>query len=438
MTTINASLFISGTTEPLVGYIRVITESLFADVLGNLNVPVAKDFILEAGAVSFDLDPSDIAKVSYRFQIWQLVPDTTTTDPEGVVTPVVVPDILLKEFAAIIPYSATALRFADLAVQAGVRYDQQDAALLTLSRYLQTSDTFWQALIQQVWNLKGDWDSAQYYKRGDVVVFNGSAYQYIQAIASVGNLPTNVAYWRLLVSKGDTGTGTDGNDTAYGVSWNGSLDAPSRNAVYNKVQTLATNSQLATYAPSADPVLTGNPTAPTQTTGNRSTRLATTAFVGAEVDLIGQVPVGGIIAWITNSAPNKWILCDGRAISRTTYSALYVFIGTTYGAGDGSTTFNVPDYRGRVPVGRDTSTLQGKANRVLASWGDTLGLSGGTETYTLTIPNLPTGNYFVYVPSGGNAAVPVGTTSISHNGTSTPFSIMQPGLTINWIMYTGV
>ena len=46
-----------------------------------------------------------------------------------------------------------------------------------------------------------------------------------------------------------------------------------------------------------------------------------------------------------------WLLCDGAAVSRTTYSALYQAIGTAYGGGDGSTTFNLPDYRGRVPVG---------------------------------------------------------------------------------------
>lgn len=58
------------------------------------------------------------------------------------------------------------------------------------------------------------------------------------------------------------------------------------------------------------------------------------------------VPPGAVLGFAMNSAPSGWIVCDGRAVSRTTYSALYAEIGTLYGAGNGSSTFNVPDYRG--------------------------------------------------------------------------------------------
>lgn len=62
-------------------------------------------------------------------------------------------------------------------------------------------------------------------------------------------------------------------------------------------------------------------------------------------------PTGAIMDYGGSSAPSGWVLCNGSAISRTTFSALFAVIGTTYGAGDGSTTFNVPDLRGRVSVG---------------------------------------------------------------------------------------
>jgi hypothetical protein len=76
------------------------------------------------------------------------------------------------------------------------------------------------------------------------------------------------------------------------------------------------------------------------------------------------VPTGVIHQWPASTAPTDWLLCDGSAISRTVYSDLFSLIGTTYGSGDGSSTFNLPDLRGRIPVGyaasgghSDVSTL---------------------------------------------------------------------------------
>jgi len=65
-------------------------------------------------------------------------------------------------------------------------------------------------------------------------------------------------------------------------------------------------------------------------------------------------PTGTVIMWPTATAPSGYLLCDGSAVSRTTYAALYALIGTTYGTGDGSTTFNLPDLQGRVAVGKGT------------------------------------------------------------------------------------
>lgn len=67
---------------------------------------------------------------------------------------------------------------------------------------------------------------------------------------------------------------------------------------------------------------------------------------------------GEIRIWSTTSAPSGWFLCDGSAISRTTYSELFAIIGTTYGTGDGSTTFNIPNLKGRAIVGKDASQTE--------------------------------------------------------------------------------
>jgi prepilin-type N-terminal cleavage/methylation domain-containing protein len=109
--------------------------------------------------------------------------------------------------------------------------------------------------------------------------------------------------------------------------------------------------------------------------------------------LTGSVPAGTIITYagaitILKPIPTGWLLCDGRAISRADYSALFNAIGTTYGAGNGSTTFNLPDLRGRVAVGMDNMGGT-SADRITASTADTLGGSGGEELHTLSTSEMP-------------------------------------------------
>jgi microcystin-dependent protein len=76
----------------------------------------------------------------------------------------------------------------------------------------------------------------------------------------------------------------------------------------------------------------------------------------ASISSGGGGPSGSIAAFAGSTAPNGWLLCDGTAISRTTYADLFTAIGTQYGGGDGSTTFNLPDLRGRVPVGKGSNS----------------------------------------------------------------------------------
>jgi len=69
------------------------------------------------------------------------------------------------------------------------------------------------------------------------------------------------------------------------------------------------------------------------------------------------MPTGMVVPYAGAVAPDGWLLCQGQAVSRTTYAQLFSVIGTTYGSGDGSTTFNLPDMRGRVAVGSDANSL---------------------------------------------------------------------------------
>lgn len=101
------------------------------------------------------------------------------------------------------------------------------------------------------------------------------------------------------------------------------------------------------------------------------------------------VPIGGVLIWPTGAAPASFHLLDGSAISRTTYAGLFALIGTTYGVGDGSTTFNLPAAGGRTIAAVDPSgTILTSAT--MSPNGNTYGATGGAETHALTTPELAT------------------------------------------------
>lgn len=102
---------------------------------------------------------------------------------------------------------------------------------------------------------------------------------------------------------------------------------------------------------------------------------------------VGILPAGAVIPYAGSAAPAGWLMCGGQEVSRTDFAALFAVVGTTYGSGNGTTTFNIPDLRGRVIAGEDD--MGGTAaNRLTAGGsgitGATLGASGGAETVTLT------------------------------------------------------
>jgi microcystin-dependent protein len=106
-------------------------------------------------------------------------------------------------------------------------------------------------------------------------------------------------------------------------------------------------------------------------------------------------PTGSGALWFTTTAPTGWLICDGAAVSRATYAALFAVMGTGYGAGDGSTTFNLPDFRGRFALGAG-----GAAGAQVASIS---ALNTSTERLTVTGHPFYAGQKIRYAVSGGSA-----------------------------------
>jgi microcystin-dependent protein len=102
-----------------------------------------------------------------------------------------------------------------------------------------------------------------------------------------------------------------------------------------------------------------------------------TKFVPATLSTAYNVPVGAISLWATNSAPTGWLICDGSSVSKSVYAALYSVITDTYG--ESGLNFNLPNLKGRIPVGRDSAQTEF----------DALGETGGAKTHTLTSTEMP-------------------------------------------------
>jgi len=190
---------------------------------------------------------------------------------------------------------------------------------------------------------------------------------------------------------------------------------------------------------------------------------ATAPEWSTETDLC---PVGSIVMYGKSTAPTNWLLCDGTAVSRTTYSDLFTVIGETYGEGDGSATFNVPDMQSSFPIGYDGGSSYSLGDTGGATT-DTPTLSGTNAGTTLSASQIPAhthGGVTTGWPSGswtgGTGAVQTaidvsgdstasgsvnlslentgGGSSHTHtwSGTSTAVDIIPPYLVVNYIIKT--
>mgnify|MGYP005816840539 CR=1 FL=1 len=151
------------------------------------------------------------------------------------------------------------------------------------------------------------------------------------------------------------------------------------------------------------------------------------------------LPVG-LVTWSgAGAVPSGWLECDGSAISRTTYASLFSAIGTTYGVGDGSTTFNLPDQARRALVGKGGSGT--------GTLGNSIGDTGGTETHTLLEAEMPahTHSYSIqddrrepWIDSSDHDLSWNATTSNNFDSTGgdTAHNIVQPSLVMMMIIRT--
>ena len=180
-------------------------------------------------------------------------------------------------------------------------------------------------------------------------------------------------------------------------------------------------------------------------------------YDGANITGIEGIPTATIIPWSDSSIPSGYLECNGATVSRTTYADLFAIVGTTYGAGDGSTTFEIPDLQDNIPVGKSNNKAVGStggANTVAA----TGNIAGSTANASLSTAQLASHAH----PGGSNhpqgarnieatagmvkAAGATNTASsgssqghshnMSANFTGDATSVLQPYLTIIYIIKT--
>ena len=175
-------------------------------------------------------------------------------------------------------------------------------------------------------------------------------------------------------------------------------------------------------------------------------------------DIVNRSEVGAIKPWTKSTAPAGYLLCNGAAVSRSTYSTLFAAVGTTYGAGDGSSTFNVPDLQDKVAVSKSNNKAlesTGGANTVTS----TGNVGGSTANATLTTAQLAAhqhdvlcGNYdgnnngYPYKNSGGGPTTiqtyystgqgQAHSHNMSANFTGDATSVLQPYLTVTYVIKT--
>lgn len=158
---------------------------------------------------------------------------------------------------------------------------------------------------------------------------------------------------------------------------------------------------------------------------------------------INIMPTGLIAPYGGSTAPDGWLLCDGAAVSRTTYAELFAIIASAYGNGDGSTTFNLPNLKGRAPVGLDAAQtefdvlgetggakLQAAHTHALTQWGSSPSPAAGDAWVTRDGSNrlrIVTGGVFTGAP---------GNPEMKDTDSQGADSVVQPYQVVNYIIKT--
>ena len=278
-------------------------------------------------------------------------------------------------------------------------------------------------------------------------------------VGNVSNVPTDVAMsgdvhisnagattiqpGAVTSSKIATGTVTDGNMLA-GTLTDTSINAAA-NIALSKLAPLTANKALQSDA-------FGVVAASSVTSTELGFVAGASSNIQAQINAItgsGSFVSGMLLAYAGASAPAGWLMCDGAAVSRSTYSSLFGVVGVIYGPGDGSTTFNLPNMVNNVAVGQGGSIAP------------SLGSTSGATTHTLSVSEIPAGltvtdpghsHSVTGAPVGINAAgggngpfldtasgsygTTTNTTGISVGGGGAAHSIVQPSLGINFIIKT--
>lgn len=181
-------------------------------------------------------------------------------------------------------------------------------------------------------------------------------------------------------------------------------------------------------------------------------KVCASAYYGDGSNLTGAMPTGAILPYGSSVAPSGYVLCNGTAYNRTgTYADLFGVIGVKYGVGDGSSTFNVPDTRGRFLAGWDAGTGVLTSVTVSMITGATIGNTGGTQAVALAVAQIPSHQHLAWISgSGDDEGVQANssqlglesnfaansTVSTGSTGGSGSHSNIPPSLIINYIIKT--
>jgi microcystin-dependent protein len=149
--------------------------------------------------------------------------------------------------------------------------------------------------------------------------------------------------------------------------------------------------------------------------------------------VVAATPAGAVMQFAGTNAPSGYLLCQGQAVSRTTYAALFAVVSTTYGVGNGSSTFNVPNLVGRIPVGYDSTQAEFNA----------MGETGGAKTHTLTTNEMPRHAHTELYETADQASCINGsgyytrgnaTTMTGSTGGGAAHNNLQPYIVLNYII----